>query len=487
MQNLTDNQALAIRNRWRADPELYLTEALGITNLWEGQRQILRALPAALASHRNIVVPSGHALGKDFLASCIALWFVHCYSPSKCIITAPTERQVKNVLWAEIETRWENRKIEFGGTLKNLHYDIRPDWFILGFTTSKSGELVGKAQGFHSPHVLVIASEAQAIPDAIYEQLDGVLTGSIATMLMIGNPLRTNGRFAEAISSQGDIVIELSCLNSPNVVENKEVIPGLVSRQWVEDKRSRWFEKDAHHPLWYSRVLGKKPIRSVNTVFSSDIVDAAIDRETREIRLLKSIGLDPARYGDDETVLSYIENGELVEQIILSKLSAPEVVTHGDLLARRKGDKVFVVDCDGLGGPYADYLRLKEYDVIEFHGSAGYPSDQHSSYQNKRAEAWFYVAEQMRLGKVSIPDDEFLKAELLEVMYFVNERGKIQLESKDDVKERLGRSPDRADAFILGVWGQRFTSEEDKNDYGQVHGKKKRWQEVERETSHMAA
>ena len=65
---------------------------------------------------------------------------------------------------------------------------------------------------------------------------------------------------------------------------------------------------------------------------------------------------------------------------------------------------------------------------------------------------WFYAKDQAEKGYVSIPDDDYLKEELLEVRYFFNTKGKIQLEKKEDIKERLGRSPDRADTWVMCVW-----------------------------------
>ena len=71
---------------------------------------------------------------------------------------------------------------------------------------------------------------------------------------------------------------------------------------------------------------------------------------------------------------------------------------------------------------------------------------------------WDYAKREAEAGRVSLPDDDYLKEELMEATYFFNERGKLQIEKKEDIKERLGRSPDRADAWVMGVWAQKTSA-----------------------------
>ena len=124
-------------------------------------------------------------------------------------------------------------------------------------------------------------------------------------------------------------------------------------------------------------------------------------------------------------------------------------------MVRESGANHIIIDCDGLGQPIADFIRkIKPEGVAleEIHAQ-GKPDDE--QYYNLAAEMWFYAKAEAEAGRERIPDDEYLKQELQERKYFVNVRGKIQLETKDDVKDRIGRSPNRADSWIMNVWGRK--------------------------------
>ena len=114
--------------------------------------------------------------------------------------------------------------------------------------------MVGKFQSFHSRAVCVIVSEAQAIADVIYEEIESLMTAEIVLVVILGNPLRTTGRYAKMLrDTTHNIVINLSCLESPNVIEGREVIPGVCSAKWVERMRERYRPDE---PMWIAKVLG---------------------------------------------------------------------------------------------------------------------------------------------------------------------------------------------------------------------------------------
>lgn len=117
-----------------------------------------------------------------------------------------------------------------------------------------------------------------------------------------------------------------------------------------------------------------------------------------------------------------------------------------------------IIDCDGLGQPIADFIRKIKPDEVylqEIH-SQGKPED--PQYYNAAAEMWFYAKAEAEAGHERIPDDEYLKQELMERKYFINLRGLIQLESKDDVKDRIHRSPNRADSWVMNVWARKSSA-----------------------------
>ena len=431
------------------------------------------ALPEAIKSGKPIVIGSGHALSKDFLMSgAVPLWFMHAYGPQAiAIMTAPTDRQVKKVMWGELSSRYHNRLIrDKFGELQVCNLPITADWYITAFTTQETGGMVGKFQSFHSRAVCVIVSEAQAIADVIYEEIESLMTAEIVLVVILGNPLRTTGRYAKMLrDTTHNIVINLSCLESPNVIEGREVIPGVCSAKWVERMRERYRPDE---PMWIAKVLGQLPSTSIDSVISAELYDFCKTNDPlRWNGRFGSIGVDPARFGDDSMVVDVMESGRPLETVIIPSCDAPTGCSHVMMALQRHfpdGQVPIVVDCDGLGGPFLDILRQMIPDkmqcqFIEFHGCSTDKDLVGDDYHNLRAEASFYAQSRMKDGSIKMDEDEWTREEAIEEKFSINLRGKIQIEDKDEIKDRLGRSPDRWDARKLAIWGFKYSQKIKRN------------------------
>jgi len=440
---------------YRNKPEAYFIDRLGITNLWDGEIAILEAIPEAIAQKiKKVVVHSGHALGKDFVGGGLVPYFLEVYGPCIVITTAPTDRQVQKIMWGEITNRYNNAPAPLPGALLSQEIKVTADCYAIGFTTKETGQAIGKFQGFHSRCVFVIASEAQAIDDKVYEQIESILTGEIGLLIEIGNPLRTSGQFARDIGDKkNNIVIELSCLDNPNYIQKKTVVPGLASYEWVEDKRKKWGVDD---PRWIARVLGKIPDVSIDNIFSPALIEKIKKAETRDTVVRRGTAIDVARFGDDETVHYAGTNGMVEVQDIYAGLSTTATASRGVIVNSKVKGNFIIVDGDGVGGGTVDTLEdmdLPGIEIIEIHSSSSDDSIKAEGYENLRAKMWFVAKKRAEEGRASIPDDQMLIDELLEVKFFINKKGKIQIELKEDIKERLGRSPNRADAWVYLQYG----------------------------------
>ena len=467
--------------RWRETPLSFFDEFLQVRQVWRLQKELASALPRAIAERRAIYVASGHALGKDYIAAAAALWFLHVYSPSIVILTAPTDRQVKKIMWGETLNHWRNRAMDLGGhPFANPYIEIdKTNWYLIGFTTKETGASAasggGKFQGFHAPSICVIVSEAQAVEDAIYDQIDAITTPQNVLVLFIGNPTRATGRFARGLKDrERNLVFHFSCLENPNYIHRKTIIPGLAEYAWVEDKRQRWGEDD---PRWFGRVLGQVPATSLNTLFAED--DITLMR-SRHMQLLdgpnRGVVVDPAGEGADDNVIMAGINGKPTDTFAQTICPPSSLALRALAMCRELNGHFIVVDCDGLGiGCYQELTKLpptmtRGIYVVKYHGSASIVSERPRvtvadtmvkepvSYANLRAKASFTARERAKRGDASVPDDQELIEDLLEPTYFVNNRGAIQLEEKQDVKDRLGRSPGRGDAWCMLQWAfeQRF-------------------------------
>jgi hypothetical protein len=461
-------------SHYQSNPLEYCGDVLGIEMTWKLQRDMLDACLVALKERRHIYVASGHSLGKDYICAAIGLWFLQTHVPSNVILTGPTDRQVKNVMWKETLSHWNNKKIDYGGrAFTEPKILITPDWYLIGFTTKETGATKegggGKFQGYHSPNVCVIVTEAQAIEDNIYDQIDAITTNKNILVIFIGNPTRAKGRFAKGLKDRRtNIVLNFSCLENPNYIQRKEVIPGLASYEWVEAMRAKWGESD---PRWIGRVLGQVPDQSLNNIFTDQVIEHAKSRFGFIARhsFNRGVAWDPAGEGADDHVMTGGSEGEVMEKFKKTLLSPTEGAICCVQMCKRISGSWIIVDCDGSGA--RDFAALKELprefrsvngqeiQLIAFHGSAppneivtiqaGGHQVTKTLYLNCRTAASFITKDRIMAGKASIdPSDKDLIEDLQEDCW-IPDKTPLQIIPKDEVKEVLGRSPGDGDSYKM--------------------------------------
>lgn len=467
MKSETNLPQSALIDVWRDKPQKFFQDVLGVEKIWRLQDELLSACPRAIKEHKHIYIASGHGLGKDWTCGGIALWFLYCYGPSIVILTGPTDRQVKKVMWGETMAHYNRMSVDLGGKAYTDPYlEIRKeDWYLLGFTTKESGASRqasgGKFQGFHAPNVCVIVTEAQAVEDDIYDQIDAVTTNENVLVIFLANPTRASGRFAKGLRDKNsNIVFNFSCLENPNYVQRKTVIPGLCSYEWIEDKRIKWGEND---PRWQGRVLGIIPTVSINNVFSQADVNLGLRNMSCPGKSYNNgVSIDVAGEGVDENVFYSGKRGMVKHDFIRNIMSPSEKALKAVEMCKEVDGNFIIVDSDGLGVETVQELRRipdieEKYHIIKFHGSKRLVRKigvNEVQYANVRALAMFTALKRLQEGLATIPNDDILIEELLEVKWFENERsGLIQIEDNADLKERLGRSPDRMMAWVMLQYG----------------------------------
>lgn len=476
-----EQDALDTQDWIRKNPKAWMRNkdfGLGIEHWWEGMDRMTDAFKEGIRTRKPVVIGSGHALSKDFTVSGGGpLWFLNAYGP-KCQVamTAPTDRQVRKVMWAELTARYKDSVLKDNfGRLLTCNLEIKEDWYCLAFTTKETGGSVGKFQGFHASATMVIISEAQAVHDDIYEQIDGILTSEIVLFVLLGNPVRTTGKYAAMLrDKKNNIVLNLSCHDSPNVISGREDIPGMCGKAWVEDKEKRWNkDKTGKDPRYMGRVLGLVPTSAIDNIISDDLYDSCVKKNIFDTVEKGSMGVDPARFGDDDMVIKAKKCGETIATYRYPYCDAVKGAGHIVMVQKKHfpdGQIPIVIDCDGVGGPYLDnakHMTAEELEInfIEYHGSCNDKKIIDPQFANQRAEAHFFQKTQMEDGKVSLPeDDELAKSEATECKYFHNLKGKIQIEEKKDLKETLGHSPNDWDAEVLATWGMKYSNPIKKRD-----------------------
>lgn len=433
----------------RAHPEFFVSAVLG-SHLWSKQAEILNAV----RDHRRVAVRSGHGTGKTKCAAFAALWFLMSYPQSRVITTAPTWSQVEQLLWREIRAEHTNARIPLGGVLSSTKLELGPEWVAMGLST----DVPERFQGHHAEHLLLIVDEASGVDEAVYIAGEGFLTSANARILLIGNPTRNSGQFYRAFHSERDTWhrLSISAFDSPTFTGERappSVASRLVTRCWVDEHRQLW---GADSPLWQVRVLGEFPTESENTVISLVTVEAAQARESvpSDGEPPPVVACDVARFGADSTVIVTRQGNRV--RIVHTSQGADLMQTCGAIIqteeALREGhDRGYVrivIDDDGVGGGVTDRLREQGYTVEAFN-AGGKPHDG-EHYVNRRAEMWFSGRDMLE-DSIDLDPDEQLAAELVASEYKFDSRGRFQIEPKDQIKKRLGRSPDRADAVLMAL------------------------------------
>jgi hypothetical protein len=435
-------------------PTLWAENFLKV-DLWEKQREVLNS---TFVNPRT-VVPAGHGVGKTFVAAIAALAFLHLYRPSIVLTTAPTWRQVKSILWAEIRHLFKERILPLKppGQSYDTRIQFSDKWFAMGLSTNEPERF----QGFHEKNILVIVDEAPGVSEPIHEAIESVLTTQNAHCLMIGNPLARSGTFFSACRSPAEWnKIKISCWDSPNVKKGEILYPKLVTRTWVREKETKWGYGSS---LYMSKVEGEFPTKDDESVIPFVWVEAAVrryelakekeekgqeqqDGDNNDIRA----GLDVARYGDDTTVFALVQQNRLIDLQEFTKQDTMVTAGRASQIIERIEPISFSIDDAGLGGGVTD--RLRELDLSVNPVNSASRARESSKFVNRRAEMWWNAREWIK-ERGEIPNNPKLVEELSVPRYMIKSDGRIQIESKDSIKTRLKRSPNLADALILALEG----------------------------------
>lgn len=440
MANLSSNQKKDLAKRCKEDPVFFVREVLGIEP-WGKQIEILEAI----RDKSKVAIRSGHGIGKSFCVACAVLWFLFTHKNSKVISTAPTARQVESILWAAIRGLYAGAKVALGGKLLRVSLTLDEEWFALGLSTDDPTRF----QGHHAEDILVVFDEAPGVDPTIYDAANGLLTTKGAKQLLIGNPTSPSGPFADAFKSPIWHKIHISCYESPGIKE-PEKYPRLTSLKWIEERKAEWGEKS---PLFLSRVLGEFPDEGENTLIPLSWCLKAVNnvkikpRETQQY-----IGLDVARYGDNKTVgINYAPN-KVIKIWTLSQKDLMQVTNTAVREAKEIGPNLMGIGLDdtSLGGGVTDRLRELGYPAMPIN-FARKPQDARY-FPGIRDEAYWTLRELFRAEEISIPDNSDLISQLSSLTYKIDHKGRIHIESKDDMKRRGVKSPDYADALMIAVY-----------------------------------
>ena len=427
---------------FRDDPVGYCREVLGVesaTRRGTGERYQFSVL-GDLVEHPRVLVRSGHGVGKSAIDAWAVLWWLVTRPLSRVVVLAPEfSRQIRAILFSEVR-KWARRsKVPLPVTVYASRVIVEgygEEWSATGISTAGD---VDRLEGFHADGgVLVIADETKGIPQDAFDAVQGALSGLEDSRLLVTSVPGGAGAGPFWKACQDPERWRIHHIPSTD--------SSLVSPGWVEDRAHDW---GLGSPLYETRVLGTFAEAGEGILFPLPLLEAAVGRELEPDGTV-GLGVDVARSvaGDLNSVARYRE-GHLE---VLSTWRSPDLMETVERVLHavaETGCKRLAVDVGGPGGGVADRLRELGYQLEAVHFGGG--SDDPQRWRNRRAQMFWQLREALERGDVSLPDDDEVRADLSSIRYFFTQDGKIQIESKDECRRRLGRSPDRADSLALAL------------------------------------
>jgi hypothetical protein len=455
---------------------------------WSKQTEILHSL----RDNKETYVKSCNGAGKSWLAAGIVIWWLFTRR-GKVVTTAPTWRQVREILWANIGAQCE-RAPQLGIRPLQTRMQLASDWFAVGLST----KVPDKFQGYHT-NVLIVIDEASGVNDEnIWTAIDGNLTDQKHDRLLaIGNPLDPESVFARKfkIPKQKGITnkITISAFDTPNVKMNESVIPGMITKGWVEQKMFEWGEDS---PMYQARVLGEFPKVGMAALFPLHWMERAFNYSTDghwepvvdgEMEWIEgypdlsvgpaSIGLDVAGSGMDNNAMCYFTGKKLQDIAGWAGLDSSEILgddgeeyKHPTLFewVKMYRPDVAIIDALGLGDPIYRYAqkhmknnkdKYPNFRVRGFKASNSALRDK--KFANWKAESYWYMRTLLQENNLDLSNvNPIMKETLLTQSNAIRWKiqpasGLIQIEDKETMRRREGFSPDELESIIMALAGSK--------------------------------
>lgn len=413
---------------WQVDVLVALAEAL------HAGEKVDEAARAAI----KIAVASGHGIGKTALVAWIILWFISCHEFPQIVVTANTRTQLLTKTWREL-SKWHRMCLNrhwFEWTATQFKHVAYPDtWFASAIPWSAhSSEAFA---GTHEKFVLMVFDEASRIDNAIWEVAEGAMTTSGALWIAFGNPTQNTGKFAECFGRQKHRWITRQVDSRKARMANKAQI-----QQWVDD-----YGEDSDFVR--VRVRGVFPRAGSMQFIPGDVVLAAMSRDIEAYEgAARVMGVDVARHGDDQSCIIKrqglkmwpVKRHRIRDLMLLASVVAAEIVEW-------KPHAVFI-DVTGMGWGVYDRLVQLGHAAVCIPVQVGEQAVEPMKYHNRRAELWDKGRAWIVAGGC-MPEDVELEADLTGIEYGYDDRERVQMEKKEDMKKRGLASPDSADALML--------------------------------------
>ena len=430
--------------QWRENPVQFVRQCLGIEpDDW--QIEIL----CAFAKNQRLAMKAAKGPGKTAVLSWLCWNFLVTRPYPKIAATSISWDNLADGLWTEMaktQSKSELLKTEFQWTKTRIVYKKQPEqWWMSARTWAKganSSQQADTLAGLHADYLLFVIDEAGGVPDSVMAAAEAGLSTGIETKIVIaGNPTHLEGPLYRAATSERHLWYLVNITGDPNNPKRSK----RISIQWAKDQISKYGETN---PWVVVNVFGEFPPSSMNALLGPDEIERAMNKHLREDQYdfaQKRIGVDVSRFGDDRTILFPRQGLASFTPVEMRNARTNEIAARLAQAKVKWGSEIELIDdTGGWGAGVVDSMIQAGYSPmpINFSGKA-----LDNRYFNKRSEMWFMMAEWVKRGG-ALPNIPELAREL-SVPTYTFHNGKLRLEEKEMIKERLGFSPDMADALAL--------------------------------------
>jgi hypothetical protein len=485
----TQEQLIRLFRSWQSSLEKYIEQKIGVnpsndlsmttqqrmaarevSNLVNAKRKKILGKPLteeeeAYTKLLGVSIMSGQGTGKDAFTSWVIDWWLTCFKNTLIPCTAPTADQIKNILWSEF-SRWYNKTRLDGtpmnpfktadGLGDNLVVESQKIWvrekggkecFAFWKTANPkddSESQAGTLYGFHAPNMLIVVDEAASVPEPVFTPLEGTITEAkegVNWILLIFNPIYNTG-FA-VNTHRGKEANKWLRIHWD--AEDSE----RVSKQHIQDMEDKYGRESN---TFRTLVKGLPPHAEEDALIPLDWVMAAVDRDIIPMDDDPLIlGVDVGA-GGDNSVACLRRGGKVYP---LRKHSSPDTMALVGWLAEiieNEGVDVVYVDVIGIGKGVYDRMRELGYRVFAVDSRRALTDDER--FNNVREKMWWSLREVFEQGTISIPDNLDLKEQLWSPRFKHSSGRKISIESKYEMRRRIGfkNSPNEADALGLTLY-----------------------------------
>lgn len=427
-----------------------------------------------LVATGRLGVRGPHGIGKTTVDALLVLWFATTREKAardwKVITTADAWRQLEQYLWPEIH-KWAKRiKWDRVGLKPWTRYQLLDMHVKLNFgeAFAVASNDSARIEGAHADSLLYIVDEAKIVPGATWDSIEGAFMNEGAEgielyLLANSTPGAPLGRFYDIHKR----VAGYEDWDTMHVTLAMAIAAGRITKEAAERRRRQWGEKSSQYQI---RVLGNFAADDEDAVIPLSWVEMANDRWRdleRTNRLteghFRNLGGDIARTGKDVTVAALrhkptSEGIHVITKLVrFPKQDTAQTTDDFEPFVIARGTWA-TIDSIGLGASVADHLRRRGYGVVMFNASEKTNFRDRSgelTFVNKRSAAWWNLREMLEpdsLDPIALPPDDMLLGDLCAPTYRRVAGGRIQVESKDDIKKRLKRSTDSGDAVVQVFW-----------------------------------